>query len=131
MAHGFLRGDDAIGLNIEYQLVQVSALLHTGVFYGVADAANGAKRCIKDNAANGVLAAIIAQSADITGLVTTSFFHLDLHFELAIIGQGSDVMIRVNDLYIVGQLDIFGGNLAWTDRKSTRLNSSHVAISYA
>src|SRR5215204_2629635 len=45
--------DRTIGLDLDHQLVQVGALLHTSAFDRVAHALDGRERSIEDDAANG------------------------------------------------------------------------------
>src|SRR5690625_7305044 len=94
MTHSLFGGQHTIGLDIKYQLVQVSTLLNTSIFHCVAHAADRAKGGIQNNAANSMLTAIIAKSTDITRHIATAFLYLDLHLELALIGQGRDVIDR-------------------------------------
>ena len=66
---------------------------------------------------------------------TTEIYTLSLHDALPILiaspKEEEDYLMGIQD--IIGRVPMFGGSAAddTVDRKSTRLNSSHVAISYA
>src|SRR5690606_14719310 len=103
----FFRGYDAVGFDIENQLVEVGALFNTGAFNRIADTTHRAVRCIQHDTANGV-GAVIRQGTDVAGHIATTLFNLDLHFKLTGVGQVCNDVIRINDFNVVWQLDIAG-----------------------
>src|SRR5690625_7491651 len=114
MPYGILRRQYAIGFNIQDQLIQVRTLFYPGVFYSVANTTNRAKGSIQDDASDRMLATIIGQGTNIARNITPSFFDLDLHFQFAFIGQAGNHVIRINDLYIMRQLNITSAHLTLT-----------------
>src|SRR3712207_7920703 len=64
------------------------------------------------------------------GIATSSLGHGHPHLVRAIAEQAARVM-HVSNLYRVPQAERLATRLVDTDRKSTRLNSSHANISYA
>src|SRR5690625_6822746 len=68
----------------------------------------------------------------IVGLLGLPGDHSVLHVDLPGAGAGAvDAVGGAHDLVMAPPLAVEGVAAAATDRKSTRLNSSHVAISYA
>src|SRR5690606_20881884 len=109
LAHRFFGRDNAVGLDVQHQLVQVGTLFDTGAFNRVADTAHGAVRCVKHDAAYGVRT-VIGQGTHVAGHIAAALLDLDLHFQLAGFGQGGNDVIGVDDFNVVRQLDVAGQN---------------------
>src|SRR5690606_21398744 len=109
LAHGLFGRNHTVGLDIEHKLVEVGTLFDTRAFNGVADAAHRAVRSVEHDAANGV-GAIVGQCTHVAGHITTTLLDLDLHFQLAGFGQRGDDVIGINDLDVVRQVDVGGGD---------------------
>src|SRR5690606_38004695 len=99
--------NDAIGFDIENELVQVGALFDTSAFDGIADAAHGAVRSIQHDAADGVRA-VVDQGAHVAGHIAAPLLDLDVDLELACLGKVCNNVIGIDDLDVVGQLDVGG-----------------------
>src|SRR5690625_5607340 len=82
---------------------------------------------------------ILAISANIFGTIMCFAYSLnpipkksaETMFTKLLTTNGKDVVSAIKPLAIIKGNTIFSSNLSALDRKSTRLNSSHVAISYA
>src|SRR5690606_23594759 len=105
--------NDAVGFDVQNELVQVSALFNTCAFDSVADAANRAVRGVQQNAPDGV-GTVVRQGADVAGHVAATLFDLDMDFQLACIRQISNDMIRIDDFHVMRQFDIAGQDHAGT-----------------
>src|SRR5699024_1186213 len=102
---GVTRGDGVLGFNVDDQLVEVGALLHTGGLDLVAD--------LQDRGVD----LIDRDTADVTtgcghggGDVTTSTLDDELNLQLCILVQGCNVQIRVVDLHVCRWLDVAGSD---------------------
>src|SRR5690606_14280941 len=111
LTNGFLGRDHAVGFDVQNQLVQVSTLFHTGVFDRVANTAHWAVRRVQHDTTDRV-GAVISQGTNVTRHVATALLNLDLHFQLAVVGQGGNHMIGVDDFNVVRQFDVASQNLA-------------------
>ncbi len=105
MTNRFLGRDHAVGFDVHHQLVEVGTLFHTSRFDCVRNAAHRRERSVQHDAADH-LARFVAELAHVARHITTALFDLDLHIELAACRQVSDHVAGVDDLDIVGQLDI-------------------------
>src|SRR5690606_8464304 len=108
LAHGVLRLDRAIGLDIQDQAVQVGALLHTGGIDLVGNAAHRAEGRVQLQPAD--LARLVAGAAGGGGLVAHAAHHLQAHVELDVLGQGGDDVVGIDDLDAGITLDVTGGD---------------------
>ena len=61
-----------------------------------------------------------------TGNISTAFFHLDLHIELAAVRQVCDYVCRIDNLDIVGRLDVSSSDNAF--RILTQAQGNFVAV---
>src|SRR4051812_18595946 len=111
-AHGVFGGDGAVGLDLDDQLVQVRALLDAGALDDVAHALDGRERRVEDDAANG-LGRLVGVAAHRAGHVAAALLDLDLHVDLAALGQVGDDMVGIDDLDVVRGLDVGGGDDAF------------------
>src|SRR5690606_21084517 len=107
LAHSLFGRNDAVGLDVEDQLVEVGALLDAGAFNRIADAAHGAVRSVEHDTADGVRA-VVGQGANVAGHIAAALLDLDVDFELAGLGKIGDDMIGIDDLDVVRQLDVGG-----------------------
>src|SRR5690606_18359233 len=105
LTHGFLGGHDAVGGDVQHQLVKVGTLFHTSTFHGIADATHGAVGSVQDDAANSV-SAIIRQGANVARNIAATLLNLDLHFQLAGFGQRGNDVIGVDDFNVVRKIDV-------------------------
>ncbi len=106
VADRLLRLDDAVGLDVEDQLVEVGALLDTGALDGIADAAHRAERRVEQDVAD--RAAALGLRARGRRLVAAAPLDLDLHLDLAAGREVRDHVLGVDDLDVVVGLDVGG-----------------------
>src|SRR5690606_28566399 len=111
LANSFFRRHHTVGGDIQHQFAQVSTLLNTGAFDSIADAAHRAEGRVKHDATNRVCT-VIGQRTNVTGHVAAALLNLDLHFQLAGVGQRGDHVIRVDDFNVMGKVDVSGGHNA-------------------
>src|SRR5690606_24070681 len=109
LAHGFFRGDHAVGLDVENELVQVGTLFHTRAFHGIANATHRAVRGVQNDAADGV-GAVVCQGANVARHIAAALLDLELHFQLAGFSQRGDHVIRIDDFDVVRQIDVRCGD---------------------
>src|SRR5690625_1714804 len=114
-----------VGLEVQNQLIQIGALTDPCALYRVRQTTNRAERRIKTQAPDGA-SLVLVVTATVRRLIATSASNGQAHIDFGFAGNVSDNQLRVFDFDIVIELNIARG-----DRKSTRLNFSHVAISYA
>ena len=112
VADSLLRLDDAVGLDVEDQLVEVGALLDARALDGVADPANRAEGRVEEDAAD-VPAALGLQPCG-GRLVAAPLLDLDLHLELAAGREVGDHVLGIDDLDVVVGLDVGGRDGAFT-----------------
>src|SRR5690606_33270793 len=105
LAHSFFGRDNTVGFDVENQFVQVGTLLNTSAFDGIADTTHWAERSVEHDAADG-LRTIVGQGANVAGHVATTLLYLDMHFQLAGLGEVGNDVIRIDDLDVVGQFDV-------------------------
>src|SRR6266542_11122 len=104
VADRLLRLDDAVGLDVEHELVEIGALLDTRAFHRVAHLAHRRERRVEQDAAN--RAAAFGLDARSRRLVAATLLDLDLHLELAARRQMCDLVLRIDELDIVIGLNI-------------------------
>src|SRR5690606_23737382 len=105
LANRFLGRHNAIGGDVEHELVEVSTLFNPRAFHGVAHATDRAVGGIQNDAADGV-GTVVGQRTHVAGNVAAALLHLDLHFQLAGFGERGNDVIRIDDLNVVGQVDV-------------------------
>src|SRR5690606_37403157 len=102
------RIDRTVGLDIDDQTVEVGTLLDTGTLNQIADAAHRAERCVEDDATDRLAFRVLRTS--IARYITPPFLDLDLHVDLAAGGEVRDHMLGIDDLDVVADLDVTGGD---------------------
>src|SRR5690606_33461529 len=79
LANSLFGRNDAVGLDVEDQLVEVGALLDAGAFNRIADTAHGAVRSVEHDTADGVRA-VVGQGANVAGHIAAALLDLDVDF---------------------------------------------------
>ncbi len=92
-SHRIARGNGRLGLHVQNELVEISALFHTGGFDLVAHLEHRGVDRIDRNTADLVGILLVHLRGD----VATATLDGELDLEFAVVGEGSDVLIRVGD----------------------------------
>src|SRR5215470_4888093 len=111
VADRFLGLDDAVGLDVDDELVEVGALLDPGRLDRVGHALDGRERRVEDDLADAL--GFLGDHAQVAGKVTAAGLDLDLHLELAAGGEVRDDVLGIDDLYVVSRLDVPRGHRAF------------------
>ena len=86
------RRDHAVCFNRHLELIEVGALRNARCRHGVRHTAHGREARIHHDAAQGVLAVVVAESTHVAGLIAAAGFHVNLHVEFAAGEVGDDVV---------------------------------------
>ena len=98
-----------VGLDVDGELVVVDGLFDTGHFYVVADGQNGREQRVDGDVSERLLlSGLVSRARN----VSSTHADIELHVESITFFQGADIRIRIHDLDLAGQLDIFRGDYA-------------------
>src|SRR5690554_1068718 len=110
-ADGLFGIQGTVGFQIDDQLVQVGALLDTGVFHHVGNATDRAEGSVELKTADAAAFVFVAL-AGIGRDIATTASHLELHVQGTVVRQIGNHVVAVDDFDIVIQLNIGGGDHA-------------------
>src|SRR5882672_10645672 len=100
--------DHAVGFDVDDELVEVGTLLDPRRLHGIRDAPDGRERGVEYDLADAL--GFLRHDAQVTRKITAAAFDLDLHLQLAAGGKVRDDVLRIDDLDVVGGLDVACGD---------------------
>src|SRR5216683_5804263 len=109
IAHRFLRLDDAVGLDVDHEAIEVGALLDPRALDLVAHAAHRRERGVQQDRADRARVVLAARGRR---HVAAALLDLDRHVDLAALREVRDDVIGIDDLDVVRLLDVGRGHRA-------------------
>ena len=108
IGNGIFRCDDAIGFDVQRQLVVVGHLTHTGVFDVIRHLAHGGENAVHRNKSNRRIFRAVQRRRAVTLACVDGHFHV----QLRALVERADNQIRVHDFDIGTGFDHAGGDFA-------------------
>ncbi len=100
---GLLRGNHAVGPNLQGQLVVVDALAHTGVFHVKVHLIHRGVNRVNRNNANDIGSHVLLVA--VRGHIPAAFVQRNFHVELCALVEGGDVQFWVQNLHFAVTLN--------------------------
>jgi len=106
LEQGVVRGEAAVGPDLEDELVVVGALADAGLLDGVLDLGDGRKDRIDGDDADRLVRGLVL----VAGGKTAADADGELGLELLLLVEGANVLVGIEDLALIGGLDVTGGD---------------------
>lgn len=106
LEQGIVRGQTAVGPDLEDELIVVGTLTDAGLLNGVLDLGDGREDGVDCDHADRLVSGLVL----VAGGESASDADGELGLELLLLVEGADVLIRIEDLNLVGRLDVAGSD---------------------